>query len=168
MVEEAATFAPDFECVSEARYFVRRVLANWAIDDVEPVASLLVTELCTNSVLHARTEFRVHVAYDGASLRLGVFDGSVRAPTVKGHSRQATTGRGIPLIAACAAAWGVEPSPGGKTVWCTLERDKHPDGAPRPTLEDTTLDALRELKARVGRSGGSTKTVGLVALQPVA
>lgn len=120
MLEQQARFAPEFSSVSEARRFVRRILAGWGLEGIEDEASLLVTELATNSVLHARTEFEVTLAFDGKSLRLGVSDDSPRVPEPKSHSRQATTGRGLSLVAAVADSWGVEQRPGGKTIWCAL------------------------------------------------
>ncbi|MGH9088651.1 MAG: ATP-binding protein [Acidimicrobiales bacterium] len=120
MPEVMQGFPPELECVGEARRFVTDALAGWGLDDAQPAASMLVTELATNSVLHARTGFRVALSFDGDLLRLGVSDGSTRAPREKAHSHQATTGRGIHLVAAYADSWGVEPAGDGKTVWCVL------------------------------------------------
>lgn len=172
MVESTAAFGPEFESVAEARRFVRRVLSEWGHDEAEPIASLLVTELATNSVLHARTEFRVVLSFDGDTLRIGVADGSARRPADKAHSVQATTGRGIPLIAAYADAWGVDPLPGGKTVWCVLRRDQAPDAADRAGRTDDATRAVRAPRpsadggrqttmASEGHPGGAGRTAGL-------
>lgn len=41
--------------IGEARRFVRRTLSSWGASDFEWAASLVVSELATNAVLHAGT-----------------------------------------------------------------------------------------------------------------
>ena len=95
---------------------VEGLYAEWA-------ASQVVTELTTNSVLHARTGFDVEITYDGELLRLCVADGSPRLPVQRGYSSQATTGRGISVVETIAQSWGYETRADGKTVWCVIVAD---------------------------------------------
>lgn len=107
--------------VPDARRFVRTTLRSWEREDLADAAALVVSELATNAVLHARTPFTVRLLLDGAGrLRLEVTDASQRRPDRRGHSPQASTGRGLAIVAELAAAWGVDVAEGGKTVWAEL------------------------------------------------
>jgi anti-sigma regulatory factor (Ser/Thr protein kinase) len=94
------------------------------IDD----ARLLVSELVTNCVRHARTTsrrpLRVTASLWPAALRLAVHDdgtdGTVarRAPGSDGDG-----GFGLDLVARISSAWGVERDAHGTTVWLQLDTD---------------------------------------------
>jgi anti-sigma regulatory factor (Ser/Thr protein kinase) len=96
--------------VGQARRFVRRVLDDWGLDDLIDTATLLTSELATNSVLHARTGFAVVVSRTAAALRVDVLDGSSVVPRVRQPSTLAATGRGVGLVSTLAEQWGVTPS----------------------------------------------------------
>lgn len=121
MADTEREFGVELASVSEARRFVRRTLVAWGADSVEHDAALIITELATNSVIHARTPFTVRLSLDEGALRLGVSDGSGRAPVLKRHGVNATTGRGLSLITAFSDDWGVDLEEDGKTVWCRLQ-----------------------------------------------
>jgi anti-sigma regulatory factor (Ser/Thr protein kinase) len=120
MGDATEEFRAELNSVSAARRFVRRVLVGWGADGYEYEVSQVVTELATNSVIHAKTSFNVWLSLDGQILRLSVTDGSPRVPSLKRHSDQATTGRGMTVVEAFSDQWGVEKVPTGKTVWCTF------------------------------------------------
>lgn len=89
-------------------------------DDVRYVVELLVGELVTNAVLHARTglHLRLHIA-DGR-VRVEVGDGSARLPRVNdAYDTEAQTGRGLALVERLASCWGVDRTAdgSGKVVW---------------------------------------------------
>ena len=117
--------------VARARRFVRGAVQSLVIgtgvdtvvDTVVDDAELLVTELATNALLHARSAFTVEVSRDDGRLRICVVDGSPVAPRVRSHGADATTGRGLQLVQALSAAWGVQPLATGKTVWVELLTD---------------------------------------------
>jgi hypothetical protein len=92
--------------VGQARRFVRRVLSDWALEDLVDTVTLLTSELATNSVLHARTAFAVVVSRSSAELRVDVLDGSVVTPRSRQPSATAATGRGVNMVAALADDWG--------------------------------------------------------------
>jgi anti-sigma regulatory factor (Ser/Thr protein kinase) len=110
--------------VPAARRFVRRTLASWELDTLVEAACLVVSELTTNAVLHARSEFTVRLLLDGAGdLRLEVLDGSQRAPRPRSYSNGSTTGRGLSIVEDLVSTWGVEGRPDGKVVWVELGRE---------------------------------------------
>lgn len=89
-------------------------------DALSDFAELLVSELVTNAVLHARTSITLQVRRTESGVRIEVIDASPRSPQPRDYSDQATTGRGLTLVESLAAAWGMEPHDRGKTVWFEL------------------------------------------------
>jgi anti-sigma regulatory factor (Ser/Thr protein kinase) len=114
-------FSPQYDSVSAARRFLSSHLSEWGLQTLLWPAQLILSELATNSVLHAGTEFTVSMhLLTGRALRLEVGDGSSRLPRPRHYEADATTGRGVALVAELGHSWGVLQRPGGKTVWCEL------------------------------------------------
>jgi anti-sigma regulatory factor (Ser/Thr protein kinase) len=122
-------FEPTPESVVDARRFVEGVLgaAPQVAEEVVEAARLVVSELATNAVLHARTAFDVSVAdADGLDgLVISVADHDPTWPVLADAAPDALGGRGILLVDRTAAGWGVEPDGDGKRVWCRLG-ERHP------------------------------------------
>lgn len=83
---------------------------------------LVATELVTNAYLHGQppVEFALlEVGGPGADgrLRLEVSDASARRPMVRRPEPSQSHGRGLWLVGASAARWGVTETTPGKTVW---------------------------------------------------
>ncbi len=97
------------------------------------VVALMLSELATNAVQHARTEFELEIAVTPEAalhrLRVSVTDQAPGMPVPQESTADAPNGRGLHLIEALADAWGIEVPCGrpGKTVWFEA-----PVG-PRPT-----------------------------------
>ncbi len=83
-------------------------------------AQLVVSELATNAVRHARTEFWVTVRGEAAGVTVSVRDRSVAQPIVREPGPQALSGRGLRLVGEIAEAWGIEWTAADKTVWARL------------------------------------------------
>jgi anti-sigma regulatory factor (Ser/Thr protein kinase) len=97
------------------------------IDD----ARLVVSELTSNAVQHARTPFTLVVASDEEGLLLSVSDeaGPWR-PAHRADPVLAEQGRGLRLVELLSAAWGVAVQAGsGKTVWARLATASDGEGA---------------------------------------
>ncbi|WP_432994577.1 ATP-binding protein [Dactylosporangium sp. CA-233914] len=91
-------------------------------DNVE----LLVSELTANALLHAGGVEYIDLYCTGSVLRICVHD-QVSTPAVARHAPpdEAEHGRGLLLVDALAARWGVEEHPGaGKDVWLELPIDR--------------------------------------------
>ncbi|HEY1650389.1 MAG TPA: ATP-binding protein [Acidimicrobiales bacterium] len=128
----------DVASCSTARRFVREALAQ-ADDDVRANASLLISELVTNALLHANGPATVEVRQKGSAYRIAVSDGSRTPPAQKGYRVDDATGRGLELLDCLAAAWGWKPSGTGKVVWFDLPEpldDAFSPGAKRRSYED--------------------------------
>lgn len=92
-------------------------MLEWGVEPaVADDAELLVTELVTNSIIHARTPVRVEVAAGDGQLEFQVSDGSTRQVQLRMPAPDAVTGRGIHLLDQIASDWEVLPRAGGKTV----------------------------------------------------
>jgi len=112
---------PEPTSAGMARRFVASSLV--AGDEVAELAVLLVSELASNAVLHARTPFELVVEDDGRRLRVEVHDDSSALPTLKDYVAESITGRGLHIVAASADNWGFEARERGKCVWFELAYD---------------------------------------------
>jgi anti-sigma regulatory factor (Ser/Thr protein kinase) len=89
-------------------------------------AALLVSELVTNSVLHAEVDHQGALTLELATLddriRLSVTDaGSSLEPRMLPADRTTPGGFGLRLVNDMSCAWGVERDASGRTrVWCEL------------------------------------------------
>ena len=100
-----------------ARRVVRDALAGSPLVERTDDACCAVTELVTNAVLHGREPLELVVVAGPDLLRVEVRDTSPVSPTFTVLDPTAVTGRGLLLVAAVVDGWGVEPEPGGKSVW---------------------------------------------------
>lgn len=132
--------APD--SVSAARRFVERTLAGWELQSVGWTAAQLVSELATNAVLHAATEFTVQLSRHGDTVRIGFADGSPVTPSVRHYRSDATTGRGLRLVDTMSSAWGVDTHEVGKTIWFEIAIDLRGTVRTWDDDEDVDLDLL--------------------------
>ena len=88
---------------------------------------LLVSELVTNSVLHARLSdeeaIRLHVRVDQGRVRVDVTDpGPGFEPPDPGPARDMESGWGLTLLRRLAARWGVRRNH-ETTVWFEIKHD---------------------------------------------
>ncbi len=114
------TFAPDPSEVFAARHFVVYALESWGLE-MEDVP-LLVSELATNAVLHARSDFEVTVIRSARCVRVEVFDQNTRLPSFAVAPADAYSGRGLMLLRGLSNNWGVEShSDIGKTIWFEVD-----------------------------------------------
>lgn len=82
---------------------------------------LLVSELVTNALLHARSEIDLVLRVLEKAVRCEVYDGSRATPTLRPVDSAAVTGRGLALVAHLASDWGTERTPDGKVVWFEVQ-----------------------------------------------
>jgi anti-sigma regulatory factor (Ser/Thr protein kinase) len=121
-VQSSVHLQPEAASVPQARRFARSALRTWELGELDDVVSLLVSELVTNAVLHARTAISLVLLRDRESVRVEVSDTSASAPVQQHFSEQAGTGRGLHLVEMLASSWGIDgPSAQGKTVWAEID-----------------------------------------------
>jgi anti-sigma regulatory factor (Ser/Thr protein kinase) len=118
------SFAETPSSPREARAFVRSALRSWGLDGVEDVLLLLVSELTTNVVLHARTSFDVTLDQLADAVRLTVLDDSASGPVRRRSGLRSATGRGLALVETLADDWGRTDDRAlhgrAKGIWCDV------------------------------------------------
>ncbi|MDQ1449019.1 MAG: serine/threonine-protein kinase RsbW [Actinomycetota bacterium] len=130
-------FPNEATSVSEAR---RYTLA--AVDDLSPqvadAVAVMVSELAANAVRHTGSHFTLSIDRSPELIRIAVTDGGSGSPIVKNPEPVEPSGRGLQIVQALAADWGVIPAsePPGKTVWFTVA---------------VAVDAALEEQSRAGR-----------------
>jgi PAS domain S-box-containing protein len=127
--ELSETLPAEPASVARARRLVATAITASGQDELVDVATLLVSEVVTNSVLHAGTEIHLRCRRSRARVRVEVSDGSPLLPSVRHYDAEATTGRGLALVSVLAASWGIDCEDDGKTLWFELggaDRDEGP------------------------------------------
>lgn len=142
MTASATTFPPEAASVPTARRFVRAQLEQAGLPQAWEAAEMLVSEIVTNAVLHARTDFTVEVLPLEDVVRVSVLDRSPAVPRQRAYAATSTTGRGMRLVASLAAAWGVEQRDGGKSVWFEVPSAGGVAAMVESWYADVDLDAL--------------------------
>lgn len=135
------TLPPERTSPRAARALFRLALDQWHIADVDS-ADLLLSELVTNAVVHARTPLSLRVAAREGWARVEVQDGSPEAPASFHATPRSEHGRGLLLLDRLADDWGwtADTCPSrGKSVWFEVTSDH---GAQRP---GSTLEASFDL-----------------------
>ena len=129
--------------VAAVRAFVRQTLTGWRADAYEWAATTVASELATNAVLHAGTGYAVALALEAGTLTIEVSDGNPLEPVRRRYGTDATTGRGLAMIATVCASWHVERTPTGKVVHCVIAQSFDGRGD-----EDGTQDSEASLLER--------------------
>ena len=111
----------DLSSVGRARDFVRAHSAEWGIDAPLDDALLVVSELATNALTHARSSYRVRLSATALALRIEVDDDGAGTPEPQMLTETEEHGRGLFLVSALASSWGMAAAEGGgKRIWAEL------------------------------------------------
>ena len=128
-------FVADTSSIGRARQLVRDHLeAHGYEGEVLDAAMLVASELATNAVLHAGTDFDLRCVVNDA-VRIEITDQRPEGEVIPSEAPpMATGGRGLRIVEETAARWGVVRRPDGKTVWGELPTKTDED------LKRTVLD----------------------------
>ena len=121
-----STVLPAHELAARmARRATRDTLACWGLDHLRETAALLVSELVSNAVRHARTGLVLELGLEacGTWLRMEVLDADPDPPSPRIPAALDESGFGFVLIEALADKWGVRETATGKGVWAELDSD---------------------------------------------
>ncbi|MDQ1287453.1 MAG: hypothetical protein QG622_1018 [Actinomycetota bacterium] len=116
-------FGPRPSVVPAARWFVDDVLRAWDLSFLGERATLAVSELVTNAVVHTTSLIELTLCrLDDARLWIGVHDDNDRQLVPCASSESDISGRGLAILTHLVDRWGTEATPlaGGKTVWLEL------------------------------------------------
>lgn len=153
-----AQLPSELSSVVAARRLVEAAANAWAIPGATAEdASLAVSELVTNAVLHAGTTIGVSVSRLGTGMRLEVTDGNAHVPMIDVEhpedllATRSMTGRGLAVVAATADRWGADPgnsTGSGKTIWAEVGTGRRRvDAAPAPLYPPEPLPLELEAEA---------------------
>jgi two-component sensor histidine kinase len=112
-------FEPEGGSVAAARRFAQRYFERVTSRSLSDL-TLVVSELATNAIVHARTSFSVGLHLGGGIARVDVLDHAPELPNEHSLALSTSNGRGLMIVAALADEWGVEWTPATKTVWAEL------------------------------------------------
>jgi anti-sigma regulatory factor (Ser/Thr protein kinase) len=120
-MRETRSFPEQPESVTAARRFATGVLRHLS-PEVTATVELLVSELATNCIRHTDSAFDLTIIQAGREIRVEATDyDDAGKPTMRSPKPADPSGRGLRIVDALAAAWGVEHrSAHGKTVWFTV------------------------------------------------
>ena len=116
------------ESVKAARDWTRAQLEEWGVPDGTGHTVVTgISELITNSVLHAGTESHLGLDLDSGMVSVTVADSGNRGePQLTGADTMAVRGRGLSLVKAISDAFGAHRTSAGTTVWFEVELDEVP------------------------------------------
>jgi anti-sigma regulatory factor (Ser/Thr protein kinase) len=123
--EDRLTYTPNPRSVSLARRRSARLVGEWGHPALAGDVGLVVSEMASNALLHGAVQgrlFRVHLKLLTSTLRIEVTDPRGEClPVRRTPADDDQFGRGLTLIGALTARWGVEPCVVGKTVWAEFD-----------------------------------------------
>ena len=112
---------PRLQSAQEARQFLHDRCEDWGCPEMTDAATLIVSELVTNAIVHAATPAELRAQWSKGVLRIEVVDhaeGNPPDPRVAAPDDE--NGRGLLLVDALSTAWGVESTDEGKVVWAEV------------------------------------------------
>jgi anti-anti-sigma regulatory factor len=118
-LREQLDLGPTPAAADQARAFTAETCTRWKLDQMTGIADVLVNELVTNAVMHAKTPLTVRLELFG-ELSIAVHDQSPVRPCPLPR-RPGQHQHGLELLASLAKAWGCQQEPDGKVVWCALD-----------------------------------------------
>jgi anti-sigma regulatory factor (Ser/Thr protein kinase) len=105
---------------AEARQVARQACQEWGVPDAADDVALVVSELVTNAVVHAKTPLILAIEHEGPTLAVAVGDGQPATPWMADQTPEQSGGRGLVIVSHLATTWGVVRTVLGKTVWVSL------------------------------------------------
>jgi anti-sigma regulatory factor (Ser/Thr protein kinase) len=117
-VTTTRTFACRPAAVSAARELVRSTLDGHDAELID-AAELMTSELVSNCVRHAGTDFEVRISAC-EEVRIEVRDSGRGSPRVLSPTPREPSGRGLQIVETMSRRWGVIAEPTGKVVWFTI------------------------------------------------
>jgi anti-sigma regulatory factor (Ser/Thr protein kinase) len=139
------------------RRLAEELLAIGVLDTAIQDAALVLSELLSNAIRHARplhgSWLRVAWGVDGESIEVAVSDGGGPTRPRPAHaSRSSLGGRGIRIIEHLSSTWGVRDEDGMLTVWAILSARAHRPAqhAPGPVAHVSSAASQRTPEASAG------------------
>ncbi|KAB8188412.1 SpoIIE family protein phosphatase [Nonomuraea phyllanthi] len=126
--------------VADARALAAGQLGAWNLEPLSFTTELIVSELITNAIRHARGPIELRLIHTDV-LICEVSDSSLSAPHLRRARLSDEGGRGLFLVAQLTSRWGTRYRADGKTIWA--EQPLLPGGEP-PVLDAAIWDTVLE------------------------
>jgi anti-sigma regulatory factor (Ser/Thr protein kinase) len=105
-----------------ARAFVCRHLIEHGVAYLADPVRLVVSELATNAMIHARSSFTVSLSCAEGTVRLAVRDEPPAGRVPPQVQRTDLSGRGLRMVELISSDWGVaSDGPDSQTVWASFD-----------------------------------------------
>jgi anti-sigma regulatory factor (Ser/Thr protein kinase) len=115
------SFMAQSTSVAAARRHTVAQFERWGVGGQSTAAALVVSELATNAIRHARSGFELGLTRGEHSVRITVDDPSDDSPTPRQPLPGAGSGYGLMIVERLATEWGWDFHDHGKSVWADLE-----------------------------------------------
>ncbi|GII88773.1 hypothetical protein Ssi03_67630 [Sphaerisporangium siamense] len=125
-MNESWTLASEPVSVGTARELTRKTLTGWGLFHVVDDVELVISELVTNALIHGSGPVTMALHHAGPAIIGAVSDGGGARLHVRDAEPEETGGRGLSIVQALAASWGIWPDADGmgKTVWFSFGTDR--------------------------------------------
>jgi anti-sigma regulatory factor (Ser/Thr protein kinase) len=122
MSKATADFPRGAASVTAVRRFVKQTLDDVAPEALDAIV-LMSSEVATNVVRHAGSEYRVEVRRKRRIVEVRVTDHGGGQPVRRSPSKSEPTGRGIVIVDALSDSWGtdVDAKRGTTTFWFRVD-----------------------------------------------
>jgi len=110
----------EISSLAHSRQLVEGWLSAWHVDELIPVAKIVVTSLVENVLQHTASAPIIRLETDGVTVTVAVEDESHHLAELAEASDGPHMPSGLRLVAALSRVWGNAPTSSGKTVWAVL------------------------------------------------
>ena len=121
---ESMTFPATPASIASTREFARGVVTE-APDEARDAMILMISELATNAVRHARTDFTVTTTHTESMVEVSVSDHGGGTPLKRDPPHTEPTGRGLLIVDTFSDEWGITRSGRTTVIWFRLAYAKH-------------------------------------------
>ena len=116
-----STFEATPLSAARARAFVLHRLVDHGLLHLSDSIRLVASELATNALVHAGTDFSVTLSANDHTVILTVRDDNALLPSRRAARVMDTSGRGLEIVSVLSTDWGVnEDEAGCKAVWASF------------------------------------------------
>lgn len=166
MIDEIHLPGRDVTSAVRARRWIIEALRDIPDAPIDAIV-LVVTELVSNVIRHARTECVVRIDCRPGVARVEVTDGGAGQVTPRTPELTELTGRGLLIVRSLVDEWGVssDHEPPGKTVWVSFT---WPVTSVAPTGIPTFARRTSKTPTKATERGSSSGNVLLARAKPQA
>jgi len=108
------------DSVTNSRRLVAEWLQDWSHSELTPSVKVVVTALVENALRHAGGATALRLEFQDNELTVVVEDNSVVPPSFRENALRGNQLSSLKIIDAICRAWGCNPTPDGKAVWCVI------------------------------------------------